>query len=53
MRSGTVPASSSRNTRSVSTCVLPVPALAVTQAEAIGVGGFELRAFGALDASAR
>ena len=34
MRSGGVPPSSRRSTRMVSTCVLPVPALALTQAEA-------------------
>ena len=36
MRSGRVPASSSRITRRVSTCVLPVPALALTHADAAG-----------------
>ena len=36
MRSGCVPASSSRVTRSVSTLVLPVPALASTQDEWAG-----------------
>ena len=36
MRCGSVPASSSRATRSVSTRVLPEPALAETQLEAVG-----------------
>ncbi len=36
MRSGIVPASMRRNARCVSTCVLPVPALALTQAELRG-----------------
>src|SRR5438876_5565945 len=36
MRSGGVPPSSRRSTRMVSTWVLPVPALALTQAEADG-----------------
>src|SRR5204862_1163716 len=36
MRSGGVPPSSRRRTRMVSTCVLPVPAFALTQAEADG-----------------
>ena len=36
MRSGSTPSSSRRSTRMVSTCVLPVPALALTQAEAVG-----------------
>ena len=44
MRSGLVPASSSRNTRCVSTCVLPVPALALTQTEAPRIGGVALSA---------
>ena len=44
MRSGCVPASSRRSTRMVSTCVLPVPALALTQAEALRIGGVRLAA---------
>ena len=36
MRSGITPASSSRSTRILRTCVLPAPALAPTQAEAVG-----------------
>ena len=36
MRSGGVPSSSSRSTRFDNTCVLPVPALALTQTEARG-----------------
>src|SRR5690348_14811081 len=36
MRSGGVSPSSRRSTRMVSTCVLPVPAFALTQAEAEG-----------------
>ena len=43
MPSGLAPSSSSRSTRSDSTRVLPVPALAVTQTEAARVGGPPLR----------
>ena len=42
MRAGSVPASSSRATRSVSTRVLPEPALAETQLDAVGPCGADL-----------
>ena len=43
MREGGAPPSSRRSTRCASTCVLPEPALAETQAEARGVGSARLR----------
>src|SRR6516164_4181176 len=43
MRAGSVPPSSRRKMRMVSTCVLPVPALALTQAEAAGSAAWHWR----------